>query len=116
MSRDDDVPVPTSFSSVPKSLIDAVRDVVEPQGITILRPVYEEAIIELCNDLDGGLVINPWPMPRPGLARHKVTVRMSLDVSERMKATVTSHDTRKGVFFRVALIRWLAKRGIHIDF
>jgi len=112
MSQDKDDLVPTSFSSIPRSLIDAIREIVEPQGVTVLRPIYEEAINDLCDALDAGMTVKTWPMTRPGLSHHKATVRISRDVWNRMRSTVAKHNTRKGVFFRVALIRWLSKNGV----
>lgn len=112
MAPDPDEPLPTSFSSVPKSLIEEVRKIVEPKGVTALRPVYEEAITRLCDELDGGLVIDVWPASRPGLAGAKETVRLSPEVTERMNRIVRQHNTRKGIFFRVALVRWLVRQGV----
>jgi hypothetical protein len=103
---------PTSFSSLPKDLIEEVRRIAESRGVTILRYVYEEAITQFCDELDAGLQIDPWPSSRPGLAKAKETIRMATDVAERMRRTVKKHNTRKGVFFRVAIIRWLARHGV----
>jgi hypothetical protein len=112
MTPENDDLSPTSFSSIPKDLIEEVRKVAEAQGVTILRFVYEEAVTELCDDLDAGLKIETWPSSRPGGSKSKETVRLAVDVSERMKETVARHKVRLGVFFRVALIRWLARHGV----
>ena len=102
----------TSYSSITEALIEKVSEVAESKGITILRFAYDDAVTELCDELDKGLVIDPWPASRPGLSRSKVTVRMSVDIAERMKKTAKKHGTRPGTFFRVALIRWLGRHGV----
>lgn len=90
----------------------AVRDVAESEGIPMLRIIYEEAITQFCDELDAGLEIQTWPSSRPGMSKAKETVRMPSDVMDRMNRTARQHETRKGVFFRVALIRWLSRHGI----
>jgi len=115
MSPDSDDLSPTSFSSIPNDLIEEVRKVADSKGITILRFAYEDAITQFCDALDAGLKIDTWPSSRPGLAKAKQTIRMSNDVTERMRETVQKHNTRKGVFFRVALIRWLARHGVEYE-
>jgi hypothetical protein len=102
----------TSYSSITDDLIEKVSEVAESKGITILRFAYDEAVTELCDELDGGVVIDPWPASRPGLAKAKVTVRMSHGIAQRMRETAKRHATRSGIFFRVALIRWLKRHGI----
>jgi hypothetical protein len=108
----DPLPLSTSFSSVPTALIEAVRDVATREGVRILRPIYETAVNELCDDLDAGLVIETWPSARPGGAKAKRTVKMMPEITARMNRAVKHHHIGKGVFFRVALIRWLARRGV----
>lgn len=112
MASDPDAPLPTSFSSVPETLIEAVRTVVEQEGGTFMRPVYESAIMQLCDDLDAGLIIETWPASRPGGSRLKKTIRLDPGIAARMNQAVKHHHIGKGIFFRVALIRWLAKRGV----
>jgi len=34
------------------------------------------------------------------------------EIADRMNRTVRNHRIGKGIFFRVALIRWLAKHGV----
>src|SRR4051812_48863037 len=81
-------PCPTSFSSVPEELIEAVRTVVEQEGGTFMRPVYESAIIQLCDDLDAGLIIETWPASRPGGAKLKKTIRLEQEIADRMNKAV----------------------------
>jgi hypothetical protein len=106
---------PTSFSSIPNDLIEEVRAMADSRGFTLLRFAYEEAITRFCDDLDAGLKIETWPSSRPGLAKAKHTVRMSNDITERMREMVRKYNTRKGVFFRVALIRWLSQHGVEVE-
>ena len=105
----------TSYSSISDDLVEKVTSVAESKGITILRFAYDEAVTELCDEMDNGLEINPWPASRPGLSKVKITVRMSLDISDRMKTTARRHGTRPGTFFRVALIRWLRRNGVEYE-
>lgn len=112
MSPENDGLSTTSYSSITADLIEKVEAVAESKGITILRFAYDEAVSEFCDELDRGLVIRPWPSTRPGSAKDKLTVRMSKDIAERMRRTAKQHDARTGVFFRVALIRWLARNGV----
>lgn len=102
----------TSYSSISDDLVEKVTSVAESKGITILRFAYDEAVTELCDEMDNGLEINPWPASRPGLSKSKITVRMSNDIADRMKACSRKHGARPGIFFRVALIRWLRRNGV----
>lgn len=102
----------TSYSSITNDLIEEVSKIAESKGITILRFAYDEAVTELCDELEQGLVVNPWPASRPGLSKAKITVRMSQDITDRMRAKAREHRTKPGIFFRVALIRWLARHGV----
>ena len=112
MSPDRDDLEVTSFSSVPNDLIEEVRKVADSKGLPMLRSAYEEAIVQLCDDLEGGLKIDLWPSSRPGMAKAKETVRLHNDISKRMREMVKRQNIRKGVFFRVALARWLTRHGV----
>lgn len=102
----------TSYSSITNDLIEKVSEIAESKGITILRFAYDEAVTELCDELDQGLAIDPWPASRPGLSKAKITVRMSQDIAKRMRDQASAQRTKPGIFFRVALIRWLARHGV----
>jgi len=96
MASDPDAPLPTSFSSVPETLIEAVRTVVEQEGGSYMRPVYESAITQLCDELDAGLVIETWPASRPGGSKLKKTIRLDPQ-GQRMKDLGPIHRIREPV-------------------
>jgi hypothetical protein len=112
MNQDGEDLSPTSYSSITDDLIEKVTSVSDSRGFTSLRFAYEEAINELCDELDHGLTINPWPASRPGLAKAKVNVRVSSDILNRMRKMAREQQTRPGTLFRVALIRWLSRHGV----
>lgn len=112
MDSDKDELSTTSYSSITDDLIEKVSEVAESKGISVLRYAYDEAITEFCDELDGGLVVYPWPASRPGLSKAKITVRMSEDIVKRMRSMARKHGTKPGIFFRVALVRWLSRHGL----
>lgn len=103
----------TSFSNVPKCLIKKAHDVVKPSPGSMLaemRDAYEEAITDFCDDLDKGETVI-WPQTNIGADKHRQVVRLSLTAWNRMDSAVKKYGTRKSTFFRLALVRWLRRKG-----
>jgi hypothetical protein len=102
----------TSFTSLPDGLIDSVREVAERRGFDTLRQAYDEAITELCDDIEAGLVIDRWPNTAPGRSVVKETVRMTDTVADRMRAVAPQQGAKLVSFFIIALSRWLGRHGV----
>lgn len=105
----DEVYAETSFTGIPRDMIDAALEVADRDG-TLPRDVYAAALDGLLARVARGDV-PAWPSTRPNTGGKPYHVRLEAGVLARMRAACALHRVRRNVFFLVALADWLRARG-----